>query len=502
MTADDPTLTSPPDARPTMPAPDPEATVPAAPSAGAADRPPPVVPGYEIEGELGRGGMGVVYKARQVGLNRPVALKMILHGEHASRETLARFRDEAQAVAALQHPHVVQVHEVGTHDGLPYFSLEYVDGGSLDRRLATGPLSPREAAELMQTVARAVHAVHQKGIVHRDLKPANILLTADGTPKVADFGLAKSLADDRGRTVTGAVMGTPSYMAPEQAGGRRREIGPAADVYALGAILYELLTGRPPFLGDTPLDTLLMLVSEEVVPPRERNPKLPRALEAVCLKCLRKEPAERYASAGALADDLGRFLAGDPVTARPVGAGQSFGRWVAGHPATFLLLTLTVLVFAGSAALTLTTPKPGLGLGLLCICLITLLYLLPGVRGAAVAVASAVAIWAITWSELRETLKYDVLPLLGGMAAVAVIGAFARAFAWRFGGYHPAAVLAGFWAGAVGFLVGLVVPTAMLNAGGDTLFLLQVAALVIGVVVGVLGSLAVSLATGRRSRGG
>ena len=214
--------------------------------------------------------MGVVYLARQDRLGRPTAVKMILAGQHADPDALARFQEEAKAVAALQHPNVVQVFEAGVHDRPPYLSLEYVGGGSLDRLLVGEPLPPQRAAELARTLAAAVHAVHQKGIVHRDLKPANILLTEDGVPKIADFGLAKAVADDRGRTVTGAVLGTPNYMAPEQAGGRRREIGPAADVYALGAILYEMLTGRPPFAGDTALDTLLLLATEEVVPPRER----------------------------------------------------------------------------------------------------------------------------------------------------------------------------------------------------------------------------------------
>jgi eukaryotic-like serine/threonine-protein kinase len=248
--------------------------------------------GYEILGELGRGGMGVVYRARQVKAGRLVALKMILAGAHAGREELARFQSEAQAIARLQHPHIVQVHEVGEHDGLPFFSLELCPGGSLEKKLSGTPLPPQEAARLVELLARAMQAAHQKGIIHRDLKPANVLLAEDGTPKITDFGLAKKI-DEAGQTASGAVMGTPSYMAPEQAGGRSKDIGPAADVWALGAILYECLTGRPPFRAATLMDTLFQVMSEEPVPPRLLNAKVPRDLETVCLKCLQKEPKKR-----------------------------------------------------------------------------------------------------------------------------------------------------------------------------------------------------------------
>src|SRR5262245_4003610 len=247
----------------------------------------PAVPGYDILGELGRGGMGVVYKARQVGLNRLVALKMVLAGGYAGPEALARFRSEAEAIAALQHPNIVQIHEVGESGGLPYFSLEYCPGGSLAQKLDGTPLPPKQAAELVETLARAMHAAHQAGVVHRDLKPANVLLAADGTPKVTDFGLAKRLDTGDGPTKSGAVMGTPSYMAPEQAADGKA-VGPAADVYALGAILYELLTGRPPFRAATSLDTILQVVSEDPVPPSRLNAQAPRDLETACLKCLEK----------------------------------------------------------------------------------------------------------------------------------------------------------------------------------------------------------------------
>ncbi len=277
------------------------------------------VPGYEVLGELGRGGMGVVYKARQVGLNRTVALKMILVAECAGGQDRARFKAEGEAVARLQHPNVVQIHEVGEHDDRPFFSMEFVDGGSLAHKARGGPLPPRAAAGLVETLARAMHAAHEYGVVHRDLKPANVLLSADGTPKIADFGLAKRLDVDAGQTRTGSVLGTPSYMAPEQADGRTKEVGPAADVYALGAILYELLTGRPPFKGETAMHTLFQVLSVEPVPPARLRTGVPADLNVICLKCLEKNPRDRYASAAALAEDLRRFLNGEVIAARPAG---------------------------------------------------------------------------------------------------------------------------------------------------------------------------------------
>jgi serine/threonine protein kinase len=299
---------------------DPEATKPPN-SATVGPAAPPgegktAIAGYEILGELGRGGMGVVYRARQVKLNRLVALKMILAGGHAGQDDLARFRAEAEAVARLSHSNIVQIHEVGEYDGLPFFSLELCTGGSLEKKLRGSPLPPDEAARLVEVLAGAVQAAHDKGIVHRDLKPANVLLAEDGTPKVTDFGLARKLDDAAGPTATGAVLGTPAYMSPEQAAGRSREVGPAADVYALGAILYECLTGRPPFKGPTPLDTVLQVLECEPAPPRLVNPNVPRDLETICLKCLEKEPSRRYGSAADLAADLQRFLAGDEISAR------------------------------------------------------------------------------------------------------------------------------------------------------------------------------------------
>jgi WD40 repeat protein len=276
--------------------------------------------------------MGVVYKARHVGLDRVVALKMILSGAHAGSAELGRFRAEAQAVARLQHPNIVQVHEVGEHAGRPFFSQEFVEGGSLDRRLGGVPQAPREAAALLETLARAVQYAHEQSVVHRDLKPANVLLGADGAPKISDFGLAKRLDTDAGQTHTGQVLGTPSYMAPEQAAGQVRAIGPATDVYALGAILYELLTGRAPFRGASMLETLEQVRLLDPLPPSRLQPKAPRDLETVCLKCLQKDAGKRYASALDLAEDLRRFLAHEPIRARPVGRAERLARWCRRHP--------------------------------------------------------------------------------------------------------------------------------------------------------------------------
>jgi serine/threonine-protein kinase len=324
------------------PAGDPYATVPPTESAAppADDRAPP---GYEVLGEVGRGGMGIVYRARQVALNREVALKMILSGSHADANEMARFRREGQAIARLQHPNIVAIHEVGEHNGRPFFSLEFCSGGSLEQQLAGWrPLPPGKAAALVQQLAQAMHAAHQAKVIHRDLKPANVLLTADGTPRITDFGLAKKL-DESGHTRTGSVLGTPSYMAPEQAAGKK-EVGPAADVYALGAILYACLTGRPPFLAATPFDTIVQVLSEEPVPPRQRNDKVPMDLETVCLKALHKDPKNRYGSAAALAEDLGRYLGGEPVHARPVGRLERSWKWVRRNPAVAALTAVLLLV--------------------------------------------------------------------------------------------------------------------------------------------------------------
>lgn len=308
----------------------------------AAARPGP--PGYDILGVLGRGGMGVVYRARQHGLDRVVALKMILAGPHASPTVVARFRAEAQAVARFQHPNLVQVFEVDDFDNMPYMALEFVDGGTLAKKIAREPQPPAFAAETVEKLARAMQYAHDRGIAHRDLKPANILIAADGTPKITDFGLAKSLEGDSGQTHSGQIMGTPSYMAPEQAEGKP-DVGAPADVYALGAILYDLLTGRPPFAGSSVLDTLEMVRTREPVPPSDLTGKLPRDLETICLKCLQKDPAKRYASAGDLAEDLENYLDGKPITARPVGRAERAVRWARRNPAGAGVVGLFALLF-------------------------------------------------------------------------------------------------------------------------------------------------------------
>jgi tetratricopeptide (TPR) repeat protein len=305
---------------------------------------------YELLGELGRGGMGVVYQARQRQLDRLVALKMILAGAHAGPEELDRFRSEAAALARLQHPNIVQIYEVGAHDGRPYFCLEYVEGGSLADKLGGTPLAAGPAAALVRTLAGAVHAAHQRGVVHRDLKPANVLLTADGAPKVTDFGLAKRLDAPAGATRSGAILGTPSYMAPEQAAGKSKEIGPAVDVYALGAILYELLIGRPPFKAATTMDTLRQVQTEEPVPPRRLQPQVPVDLETICLKCLRKDARQRYTSALELAEDLRRFQGGEPIRARPVSAWERTWKWARRRPAHAALVAAVALLLLSGAA--------------------------------------------------------------------------------------------------------------------------------------------------------
>ena len=271
---------------------------------------------YELLNELGRGGMGVVFRARDAKLNRFVAVKMILPGAMPDAADLQRFHTEAAAAACLRHPNIVSVHQVGVEDGRAYYAMDLIEGPSLAKRLAGGPLPGRVAARYMVGIARGIAHAHANGILHRDLKPANILLDADDQPHVADFGLAKQMAaDDRGQTRTGAILGTPSYMSPEQATGAR-EVGPACDVYGLGALLYELLTGRPPFRAETPLDTLTQVVELDPAPPRLLNPKVDRDLETICLKCLQKNPARRYPSAAILAEDLERYLNGESIRAR------------------------------------------------------------------------------------------------------------------------------------------------------------------------------------------
>ena len=335
------------------PPPEPPGAGPTLGEVGTGDHPRPTVSGYEILGELGRGGMGVVYKARQVGLNRLVALKMVLSGAHAGEQQLARFHTEAEAVAKLDHPNIVQIHDVGELDGLPYFSLEFVPGGSLAESIAGKPRPPREAAAVVQKLAAAMAFAHQHGIIHRDLKSANVLLTLDGTPKITDFGLAKRLESDSGLTKSGTLMGTPSYMSPEQACGSSDAIGPLSDQYSLGAILYELLTGRPPFLAPSVLETIYQVRHQEPVPPRRLQPHVPKDLETICLKCLQKEATKRYEDCTELAEDLRRFLAGESIRARPIGKIERAWRWCRRNPRTASLSAVTGLL-ACAVALSVT----------------------------------------------------------------------------------------------------------------------------------------------------
>jgi serine/threonine-protein kinase len=340
----------------------------------------PRIPGYAFEAVLGRGGMGIVYKARHLRLNRTVAIKMLLAGAYAGPLERERFLKEAEAVAGLRHPGIVQVHDMGEHDGRPYFTMEYVEGGSLAQKLMGTPQCVHYAADCVATLAEAVQAAHQSGIVHRDLKPANILLQrkleipilhshlvnphsgslsptpssdldcriSDFDPKIVDFGLARHFERDSGLTLSGARVGTPSYMAPEQALGKTHTIGPSADIYALGAVLYELLTGRPPFRGVTPTETELQVIHHDPVPPSRLNPRVPRDLETICLKCLEKDAARRYATAAALADDLRRLEKGLAINARRVRWPEKLWRWCRRKPAAAAFIA-TALALIGMA---------------------------------------------------------------------------------------------------------------------------------------------------------
>jgi hypothetical protein len=317
--------------------------------------PPPAVAGFDVESILGRGGMGVVYKARQLSLDRPVALKMVLAGAHAGAKALARFKAEAEAVGRLQHPHIVQVFDVDQADGCPYLALEFMEGGSLHDALAAGPLAPREAALVVRAIARAIDFAHRRGIIHRDLKPANVLFTGPetplepgsrlGLPKLTDFGLAKRLEGGQALTRSGTIIGTPAYMAPEQVLGESERIGPRSDVYGLGAVLYEALTARPPFTGGSSLEVLRKVEIDEPIRPTQWVPTIPLDLEAISLRCLRKEPAGRFATAADLAEDLDRWLAGRTTLTRPPGRLGRLGRRVTRRRA------LAGLTLVGASAL-------------------------------------------------------------------------------------------------------------------------------------------------------
>jgi hypothetical protein len=304
---------------------------------------------YELQEEIDRGGMGVVYRARQISLNRTVALKMILAGQLAGEAEVKRFRTEAEAAASLDHPHIVPIYEVGEHAGQHYFSMRLVEGHSLAQVIDHFVHNPRAAAQLLATVARALHYAHQRGILHRDLKPANILLDRQGQPHVTDFGLAKLVGKDSGLTSSGAVIGTPNYMAPEQAAGNTRRLTTAADIHSLGAILYHLLTGVPPFDTNSPFDTLRRLVEQEPTRPGSIRREVDRDLETICLKCLEKDPARRYGSAEALAEDLERWLRHEPVVARRASVIWRVRKWAQRKPA--LAATLALLHVVASLGL-------------------------------------------------------------------------------------------------------------------------------------------------------
>ena len=343
---------------PTLTHPGTPSTIPSPPGPPQVGEKYPLLSGYELLEVLGQGGMGSVYRARQVGLDRLVAIKMLRAGVWATPGEKARFVTEVKAIARLRHPNIVQIFEVKEAEGQPYFSMEFCGAGTLAGQLKRSLLSPSDAARVVRVLARAVHHAHQQGIIHRDLKPSNVLLTDDSTVKVADFGLAK-LTDSEGHTATGALLGTPGYMAPEQARGEGNEAGPATDVWGLGAILYACLTGSPPFPGKSSADAARRVLSDSLVSPRARNPEVPEDLEAICLRCLEKGPHRRYATAKALADDLDRFLTGQPVVARDSAEVRRTDHWVRRNLVAVAMAAL-LLATAGLIGLAFTlSPRPG-----------------------------------------------------------------------------------------------------------------------------------------------
>jgi tRNA A-37 threonylcarbamoyl transferase component Bud32 len=318
---------------------------------------------YELLAQLGRGGMGVVYKARQVSLNRLVAVKMILAGQLADESEVRRFRAEAEAAARLDHPGIVPIHEIGKHGGQYYYCMGFVEGQSLADRISAGRIPPREAAELTRAVTDAIAYAHAHGIIHRDLKPANVLLDRAGRPRVTDFGLARRVDGTRSMTATGQILGTPSFMAPEQAAGLVDEVRETADVYALGGILYAALTGQAPFKGDTDLDTLVQVLEREPMAPRQLAPGVPRDLETICLKCLQKDAGKRYPSAQALAEDLDRYLRGEPILAKPLSPLGRLARWARARPALAVTSAALALFYAIHMVCLSVLKMPGEGGG-------------------------------------------------------------------------------------------------------------------------------------------
>ncbi len=380
---------------------------------------------YELLEEIARGGMGVVYRARQVSLNRVVALKMILAGQLASQEDVQRFHTEAQAAANLDHPGIVPIHDVGVEDGQHYFSMSYVEGESLAARVQAGPLPLREAAAIVGAVAEAIQYAHDRGVIHRDLKPANVLLDNDGQPRVTDFGLAKCIERDEGMTATGVVIGTPSFMSPEQAAGSR-DVGPAADVYSLGAILYTLLAGCPPFKGNRDLDTVLQVLEVDPVSPRHRNRAVDRDLETICLKCLEKEAHRRYGSARELAEDLDRYLQGEPILARPLGVAGRIRRWARRRPALAVTIAVLGLFYVNHLVSLYVLRSPGEGgtfhlfvTGLL------VLWLLGASMFQRLALrAQSTALVTYAWASMDVMLFTALLSVADGPQSTILIGYF------------------------------------------------------------------------------
>ena len=332
-------------------------TVGSLPTTPPVEAPPPVFGSYELREEIGRGGMGVVYKARQRSLNRTVAIKLLVSGAYSSESLLRRFQIEAESAAGLQHPGIVAIHECGEHDGQPYYAMEYVKGANLSEVSNGQPLAPERAARYLRAIAEAVQYAHHRGILHRDLKPSNVLIDQDDRPRITDFGLAKRMQGQSEVTLAGQMLGSPNYSSPEQSAGQQDEVGPESDVYSLGALLYHLLTGRPPFMATTIQETLRLVYETDPISPRALNPDVPPDLDTICLKCLEKTPAKRYASAQLLADELNRFLKGEPIQARPVAAAERGWRWCRRHPAIASLAAMVVLALTGTSVIFYTSAR-------------------------------------------------------------------------------------------------------------------------------------------------